>query len=149
MSEINITVEGGTSKRLLTAGKYCDKDIVVTATGGGGGQESEYFTINCDAFYDTGLPSLIVVNGTECVYGEETKVPAPVSNLAGIGLSSIVVLGSDLMNVIGVNFLVDYGNGSTENWGIVKIGLDDTGMAGYIEGLSHAKAVTITDVVMS
>lgn len=36
MSEINITVEGGTSKRLLTAGKYCDRDIVVTATGGGG-----------------------------------------------------------------------------------------------------------------
>lgn len=36
MSEISITVEGGTSKRLLTAGKYCDRDIVVTATGGGG-----------------------------------------------------------------------------------------------------------------
>jgi hypothetical protein len=35
MSEINITVEGGTSKRLLTAGKYCDRDIVVTASGGG------------------------------------------------------------------------------------------------------------------
>jgi len=33
MSEINITVEGGTSKRLLTAGKYCDRDIVITATG--------------------------------------------------------------------------------------------------------------------
>lgn len=31
----NITVEGGTSVRLLTAGKYCDRDIVVTATGGG------------------------------------------------------------------------------------------------------------------
>lgn len=38
MSEINITVEGGTSKRLLTAGKYCDRDIVVTATGGGSAQ---------------------------------------------------------------------------------------------------------------
>ena len=31
----NITVDGGTSVRLLTAGKYCDRDIVVTATGGG------------------------------------------------------------------------------------------------------------------
>ena len=31
----NITVEGGTSVRLPTAGKYCDRDIVVTATGGG------------------------------------------------------------------------------------------------------------------
>jgi hypothetical protein len=36
MSEYSITVDGGTSKRLLTAGKYCDRDIVVTATGGGG-----------------------------------------------------------------------------------------------------------------
>ena len=29
----NITVKGGTSVRLPTAGKYCDRDIVVTATG--------------------------------------------------------------------------------------------------------------------
>lgn len=35
MSEHNITVEGGSSVRLLTAGKYCDRDIVVTAEGGG------------------------------------------------------------------------------------------------------------------
>lgn len=32
----NITVEGGSSVRLKTAGKYCDRDIVVTATGSGG-----------------------------------------------------------------------------------------------------------------
>lgn len=32
----NITVEGGKSVRLPTAGKYCDMDIVVTAVGGGG-----------------------------------------------------------------------------------------------------------------
>ena len=31
----NITVECGTSVRLPTAGKYCDRDIVITATGGG------------------------------------------------------------------------------------------------------------------
>lgn len=30
----NIEVEGGTSVRLPTAGKYCDRDIVVTAQGG-------------------------------------------------------------------------------------------------------------------
>ena len=38
MADIEITVDGGTSKRLLTAGKYCDKNILVTATGGGGGE---------------------------------------------------------------------------------------------------------------
>lgn len=35
MSEHNITVTGGTSIRLPTAGKYCDRDIVITAEGGG------------------------------------------------------------------------------------------------------------------
>ena len=35
----NIEVEGGKSVRLPTAGKYCDRDIVVTATGGGGNDE--------------------------------------------------------------------------------------------------------------
>lgn len=33
----NVEVQGGSSVRLPTAGKYCDKDIVVTATGGAGG----------------------------------------------------------------------------------------------------------------
>ena len=34
MADIEISVEGGTSKRLLTAGKYCDRDILVSASGG-------------------------------------------------------------------------------------------------------------------
>lgn len=33
MSDINITING--TKRLLTAGKYCDKNIVITPVGGG------------------------------------------------------------------------------------------------------------------
>ena len=37
MSEFNITVEGGKSVKLLTGGKYCDRDIIVTAEGGGSG----------------------------------------------------------------------------------------------------------------
>ena len=41
MADIEITVDGGTSKRLLTAGKYCDKNILVTATGGGSGGDPE------------------------------------------------------------------------------------------------------------
>ena len=35
----NIEVEGGSSVRLPTAGKYCDRDIVIKALGGGGGAE--------------------------------------------------------------------------------------------------------------
>ena len=37
----DITIEGGTSLRLKTAGKYCDRDIVITATGGGGAVEPD------------------------------------------------------------------------------------------------------------
>lgn len=39
MSEFNINVQGGSSVRLPTAGKYCEKDIIVTASGGGGTEE--------------------------------------------------------------------------------------------------------------
>lgn len=41
MSEFNITVDGGTSVRLPTAGKYVDRDIIVTATGSGGATEPD------------------------------------------------------------------------------------------------------------
>lgn len=41
MSQHNITVEGGTSVQLPIAGKYCKKDIIITATGGGSGDTSE------------------------------------------------------------------------------------------------------------
>lgn len=36
MSDLNITIPGGESRRLLTGGKFCKDDIVVTATGSGG-----------------------------------------------------------------------------------------------------------------
>lgn len=51
MSEFNITVEGGSSIRLPTAGKYCDRDIVVTAEGGGGGGQPS--TISGVNLHDT------------------------------------------------------------------------------------------------
>lgn len=34
MSELNMTIPSGTTRTFHTAGKYCDKDISVTATGG-------------------------------------------------------------------------------------------------------------------
>lgn len=37
MSEINIAVNAGSSVKLKTAGKYCDRDILVTAEGSAGG----------------------------------------------------------------------------------------------------------------
>ena len=37
LAELNIEVSSGTSTKLLTAGKYCDRNIVVIASGGSGG----------------------------------------------------------------------------------------------------------------
>lgn len=60
----NITVEGGTSVRLPTAGKYCDRDIVVTATGGSSGGDTDfpegyrrcdYIQFNGAQWIDTGI----------------------------------------------------------------------------------------------
>ena len=59
----NITIEGGTSVRLPTAGKYCDRDIVITATGGGGGDSdlpagyhrADYIQFTGNQVVDTGI----------------------------------------------------------------------------------------------
>ncbi len=66
---LNIEVQGGTSVRLLTKGKYCDRDIVVTATAipGGGSLDdltptpSLVYTLSSDGSYyivGTGFTSI-------------------------------------------------------------------------------------------
>ena len=78
---INITVEGGTSKRLLTAGKYCPEDIVVTAAGGGAApdpraayQRVEYITTAEEETYPYIITDFYVDN--EC--GAEVVASFPV-----------------------------------------------------------------------
>lgn len=82
MSEINITVEGGTSKRLLTAGKYCDRDIVVTATGGGGGITPDDIA-NCTITGDMALTAAKINAGAFWGNSGITSVTAP--NATSIG----------------------------------------------------------------
>lgn len=66
MADIEITVDGGTSKRLLTAGKYCDKNILVTAAGGS--EEGMAFVART---YSTSYDSTSEISGTlTCVPGE-------------------------------------------------------------------------------
>lgn len=55
MSEFNIEVKGGSSVRLPTAGKYCDRDIVVTAPIEEGSYDEGYadgIQAECDRFWD-------------------------------------------------------------------------------------------------
>lgn len=58
----NIEVEGGKTVRLPTAGKYCDRDIVVTAKGGGGASDLpagysrvDYIQFSGEQTVDTGI----------------------------------------------------------------------------------------------
>ena len=73
----NITVEGGTSVRLPTGGKYCDRDIIITAEGGGitlddiavgnisGDVVLSVDSITAHSFYGyTGVTSLVSPNVT-------------------------------------------------------------------------------------
>ena len=63
-----ITVECGTSVRLPTAGKYCDRDIVVTATGGG--SVSEPSTISGINLHnkETDIPNTYLSGATVVAY---------------------------------------------------------------------------------
>lgn len=72
MSEFNIEVAGGSSVRLPTAGKYCDRDIVVKATGGGGGSSEpllDVLLVNGNGVYTlpdgySGVKKIIVNSDT-------------------------------------------------------------------------------------
>ena len=96
MADIEITVEGGTSKRLLTAGKYCDRNIKVTATGGGGepeppddGKTRLYITVPANSMPDRPPPrnevplyiQQSVANGVTIDWGDGT----PQETLPGTG----------------------------------------------------------------
>ena len=58
---INFDLESGKTLKLLTAGKYCDRDIVVNAVGGGGNDipslytKLKYITANGSQAINTGI----------------------------------------------------------------------------------------------
>lgn len=58
MSEYNFTVESGSAVRLKTAGKYCDRDIVVTATGGAAEQENKLIERTIANYYNDQLTTI-------------------------------------------------------------------------------------------
>lgn len=68
----NIAVEGGKSVRLKTAGKYCDRDIVITAKSGGGDPELPEGYTRCDYIQFTG--NQVVDTGIIC--NQNTKIKA-------------------------------------------------------------------------
>lgn len=66
MSELNINIDGGTSTKLLTAGKYCDKDIIITASGGGGGElPDDFFLVTGNCSYRFAFDNMTYLLETE------------------------------------------------------------------------------------
>lgn len=101
MSEWNIMVPAGESRKLLTAGKYCDRDIRVTAGAGGSGKTYNialrlYGASGVDIYYggykigglsDGDNPGTIYMDGAQCV---AVFVPGGASMVAGTGCVSTV-----------------------------------------------------------
>ena len=84
MSDINITIPGGTSKRLLTGGKYCDKDIVVTAEGGGGDSEENLLDARLNGTITEINSAVTSISGYACrALPNLTRVHLP--NVTSIG----------------------------------------------------------------
>lgn len=115
----NFEVEAGKSVKLTTAGKYCDRDIVVSATGGGGyteedlqakydegvtagveqGKQAEH-----DRFWDGALGNVSTGN---CTYrfagkGWTDETFAPTKNFTPIGSANGLFQGSGVRDVKGI-----------------------------------------------
>lgn len=104
MSEFAIEVDGGKTVRLPTAGKYCDRDILITGKGGdvdaayNAGKQAEY-----DRFWDA-----FQQNGTRTNYERAFRrwtdeiykpkyIPKPINNIIGI-FEDAVIPRIDLTN---------------------------------------------------
>lgn len=75
MSEHNITVEGGTSVRLPTAGKYCDRDILVTAEGGGDDVAASIVARTITTYSDRKLKTVGFRGFSHCSVLESVNLP--------------------------------------------------------------------------
>lgn len=104
MSEFNIEVAGGTSVRLPTAGKYCDRDIIITATGGGGISADDVAT--CAIKGDLNITATTIQQGAFWGNGGITSINAPnattieerafnsCGNMAKIDASEVTSIGT-------------------------------------------------------
>ena len=112
MSELNITIDGGTSKRLKTAGKFCDKDILVTATGGSSGDSKEFarsiINKSITAYVDNDITTIGGYSFVDCAVMKSVSVPSATSIgnyafsscdvLSDVNIPKVTTLGTYVFN---------------------------------------------------
>lgn len=152
MADIEITVEGGTSKRLLTAGKYCDRNIKVTATGGGGepeppddGKTRLYITVPANSMPDRPPPrnevplyiQQSVDNGVTIDWGDGSD-PETLPGTGNVNNTHTYQQAGDYVISLDPADGCDLGFGDAESTGIIGI---DYPYTSYINRLYIGKGV--------
>ena len=97
MADIEISVDAGTSKRLLTAGKYCDRDILVSASGGAAEPVIQPLEVTANGVYNvpTGVDGYNPVSVNVSGSGSSELVTANFPNVSQIVPYRIVCVSDD------------------------------------------------------
>lgn len=153
MTEFNIAVECGTSTRLKTAGKYCDRDIVVTATGGGGTTPAEPIIEPLEVTKNGTYTAPSGVDGYSPV---SVNVPIPDGYVKPSGTLNVTENGTyDVTSYASVNVNVQSGGGESPtalldallNNKLTSIDSNVTSIVAYAcRGLSKLKTVNLPNV---
>lgn len=125
----NFEVEAGKSVKLTTAGKYCDRDIVVSATGGGG-----YTEADLQAKYDEGARSTIEkMNSVNYLFACDTN------NVYNRDLFNIF-MSADLSKIRRAQYVFHTNNWLTEF--VVPDTLRPTSVHGFFQYCTAVKRVS-------
>lgn len=93
MSEFSITVEGNSSVRLPVGGKYCDRDIIVTAEGGNAeitiDPKKTYIFINMGTSRKSPVLGLCALGSLKVDWGDGTTPTV----LKGTSISQLIYIG--------------------------------------------------------
>lgn len=142
----NITVEGGSSVRLPTAGKYCDRDIVITATGGGGGAE---VTLQSKTVTPTKSTQNVTADTGYTALSKVTVNPIPSNYIDPSGTKTITTNGThDVTEYASVNVNVPSKEPNIQTLEITENGTytAPNGVDGYSPVVVSVSAAVTTEI---